>query len=195
MILASISNAAPVSTTARPTAMPAATARGAEHADGGKQVGSLGSFDLLDIVDPLHHIPVVSTVYRQTAGVEISPPARMLGGALFMGRIGFIASAFNAVTDAVIGTDISESLFEAFAGFNAELPVQQVPVAQAKEAPPTSAASPAPSRIMVAAAAANTGTASTLERVNFFKTWLRSAEYYLTSHATYRQQATKAPTR
>ena len=35
--------------------------------------------DVLDIVNPLHHIPVVSTVYRMITGDEIGMGARMAG--------------------------------------------------------------------------------------------------------------------
>ncbi|MBT5663730.1 MAG: hypothetical protein HOJ06_00205, partial [Rhodospirillaceae bacterium] len=35
--------------------------------------------DVLDIINPLQHIPVVSTLYRELTGDEISPGARMAG--------------------------------------------------------------------------------------------------------------------
>lgn len=159
MILDPISNAAPGSGAIRPAAMPGASARNADPVEGGAQGESLGFFDLLDIINPLQHIPVVSTVYRQITGDEISAPARMLGGALFMGPIGFIASAFNAVADAVSGNDIGETVLAAFSGDDAE-PAARQAAARANEAPSASeapsaiAASSAPSSVMIAAAEA-----------------------------------------
>jgi len=41
---------------------------------------------LLDVINPLQHIPLVSTLYREITGDEISPSARILGGGLFGGR-------------------------------------------------------------------------------------------------------------
>ncbi|MEP4884867.1 MAG: hypothetical protein ABJ215_00715, partial [Alphaproteobacteria bacterium] len=35
---------------------------------------------LLDIVNPLQHIPLVSSLYREITGDEISPSARIVGG-------------------------------------------------------------------------------------------------------------------
>ena len=37
-------------------------------------------FDLLDIINPLQHIPILSGLYRKITGDEISPGARMMGG-------------------------------------------------------------------------------------------------------------------
>ena len=37
--------------------------------------------DVLDVINPLQHIPVVSTIYRAITGDEISPGARVAGGA------------------------------------------------------------------------------------------------------------------
>lgn len=75
---------------------------------------SLGFFDLLDIVNPLQHIPGVSTVYRELTGDEISAPARMVGGAIYLGPIGFVASAVNAVFEAVTGRDVGETVMAVF---------------------------------------------------------------------------------
>jgi hypothetical protein len=35
---------------------------------------------LLDIINPLQHIPLVSKLYREWTGDEINSPARMVGG-------------------------------------------------------------------------------------------------------------------
>jgi hypothetical protein len=48
--------------------------------------------ELLDIINPLHHIPIVSNIYRNMTGDEISPVARIAGGALFGGAIGGVTS-------------------------------------------------------------------------------------------------------
>ena len=43
--------------------------------------------DIIDVINPLQHIPVVSTIYWELTGDKISPAARMAGGALFGGPI------------------------------------------------------------------------------------------------------------
>lgn len=62
--------------------------------------------DLLDVVNPLQHIPVISTLYRDLTGDDIGHAARVLGGALFGGPIGAAASFANVVIDEVTGDDL-----------------------------------------------------------------------------------------
>ncbi|HEV7371081.1 MAG TPA: hypothetical protein VGO20_18420, partial [Arenibaculum sp.] len=52
---------------------------------------SLSFWDLLDVINPLQHIPVVGTIYRALTGDEISTPARVAGGTLYGGVVGFAA--------------------------------------------------------------------------------------------------------
>lgn len=72
-------------------------------------------FDLIDIVNPLQHIPVVSTIYRRITGDTLDPLPRIAGGALFGGVIGFATSAVNAMIDGATGKDIGEHVL-AFLG-------------------------------------------------------------------------------
>lgn len=67
--------------------------------------GEFGFSDFLDIVNPLQHIPVVSTIYRELTGDELGAPARILGGALFAGPLGAAAGAASAAVEAVSGKD------------------------------------------------------------------------------------------
>ena len=62
--------------------------------------------DLLDIINPLQHIPIISTIYRALTGDEISLGARIVGGALFGGPIGLGAAVVNAAIEASTGDDI-----------------------------------------------------------------------------------------
>ncbi len=62
--------------------------------------------DILDVINPLQHIPVVSTFYREWTGDEIAPLPRIGGGALFGGVIGAITSLVNVIVDEITGSDI-----------------------------------------------------------------------------------------
>ncbi len=64
--------------------------------------------NLLDIINPLQHIPVVSTIYRSMTGDEISGPAKLVGGALFGGAIGAAAAAISVVVEDATGRDVGE---------------------------------------------------------------------------------------
>ncbi|MCL4456578.1 MAG: hypothetical protein M1147_11855 [Nitrospirae bacterium] len=72
--------------------------------------------DILDIVNPLQHIPVVSTVYRSATGDEISPVSRIVGGTIFGQLFGLIASVVNVVVEAVTGKDIGDHVMTALKG-------------------------------------------------------------------------------
>lgn len=64
--------------------------------------------DLIDVVNPLQHIPVVGTLYRAFSGDSIAAAPRLLGGALFGGVIGLATAAANAVIAQVTGKDVGD---------------------------------------------------------------------------------------
>lgn len=66
--------------------------------------------DLIDIVNPLQHIPVVSTFYRETTGDEISAAPRVMGSTLFFGPLGFASALANVVVEENTGMDIGEHM-------------------------------------------------------------------------------------
>ncbi|HYD66608.1 hypothetical protein [Azospirillum sp.] len=59
--------------------------------------------DLLDAVNPLQHLPVVSSIYRETSGDNIGLPARLAGGFLFGGPMGLLGSAALALFEGITG--------------------------------------------------------------------------------------------
>ncbi|WP_085906381.1 hypothetical protein [Kiloniella majae] len=77
---------------------------------------SFGFFDFLDVINPLQHIPVISTLYREITGDEIQPAARVAGGMIFGGPTGFITAIANSVSEETTGKDIGENILEAFLG-------------------------------------------------------------------------------
>lgn len=70
--------------------------------------------DILDAINPLQHIPVVSTIYRAITGDQIDPGARLAGGAMFGGPIGFVASLINSAIESVSGEDIGGHVMALF---------------------------------------------------------------------------------
>lgn len=65
---------------------------------------------LLDVVNPLQHLPIISGAYRAISGEEIGFVPRVLGGALFGGPIGLIAGLVNAIVKEASGRDIGETV-------------------------------------------------------------------------------------
>jgi hypothetical protein len=61
--------------------------------------GEITFAEFLAGLNPLHHLPVVGTIYRAVTGERIPPPMRVLGGALFGGPVGMLSSAVMAAID------------------------------------------------------------------------------------------------
>ncbi|MSO55054.1 MAG: hypothetical protein EXQ90_08065 [Rhodospirillales bacterium] len=64
--------------------------------------------DVLDVINPLQHIPIVSAFYRRITGDEIAMAPRIIGDGLFGGFIGFVASLANIVVEQTTGKDVGE---------------------------------------------------------------------------------------
>ena len=104
--------------------MPEATVLSADPAKSGTSAGSTkqaseASFwgsdgftfaDLLDIVNPLQHIPGVSTLYRAVTGDEIGVGPRIFGGAALGGVIGAGLAAANAAIQHETGKDAGQTV-------------------------------------------------------------------------------------
>ncbi|OYD86099.1 hypothetical protein [Azospirillum brasilense] len=75
--------------------------------------------DFLDIINPLQHIPLVNTVYREVTGDTIKPSSKVIGGILFGGPLGGMASIANAVVEQAQGKDIGGQIMASL-GFGGE---------------------------------------------------------------------------
>lgn len=70
--------------------------------------------DVIDVVNPLHHLPVVGNIYRAVTDDTIQPPARIIGGGLFGGLIGALSGLANAVCEKITGKDIGQLVMSWF---------------------------------------------------------------------------------
>lgn len=68
-----------------------------------------GFLDLLDMVNPLQHIPLVSTAYRRITGDDIKSPSRIIGGAIFGGPAGAAGGIVNVIVEHETGKDVGEN--------------------------------------------------------------------------------------
>lgn len=122
-----------------------------------------GFDDFLDIINPLQHLPVISSLYREFTGDTISAGSRMIGGGIFGGGIGLAASIVNTAVQSETGKDIGGHVIALFTDDDeipndasqiaaksqtieaaplqsqvaATLPVMQIDAKQANKAPPT----------------------------------------------------------
>jgi hypothetical protein len=104
-----------VGRTLPPEAQGRATVLGKSNTEAGGETGFWGtdgfSFgDLIDLVNPLQHIPGVSTVYRAITGDEIGIGPRLLGGAMLGGVVGFGIAASNAAVEYETGKDLGDHM-------------------------------------------------------------------------------------
>ena len=70
----------------------------------------LSFLDLVDVVNPLHHIPVVGPMYREITGDVINPLPRITGSTLFFGPIGAGLAAADVVLEETTGQDTGEHI-------------------------------------------------------------------------------------
>lgn len=82
------------------------------------ETGSFSFRDILDAINPLQHIPIISTIYRKLTGDHMGYASRIVGDTLFGGVFGsFISGAISAIAnvflDAFTGQDIGEHVMAA----------------------------------------------------------------------------------
>jgi hypothetical protein len=70
--------------------------------------------DLLDVINPLQHIPVISSIYRNLTGDEISPAARLAGGTLYGGPVGLVSAFVSGVVEDAADMTIGDVIVAAF---------------------------------------------------------------------------------
>ena len=137
--MTAIDYSSPVTIAAAPA--PAAVAAATKTDDSGFSFA-----DLLDIVNPLQHIPVVSTLYRSITGDGIGTPEKIAGDTLYGGLVGFFASLADTAFKEITGKDVGDTVLAFLTGDDA--PVQtaaasekpaQVASAQAVNTPDMSA--------------------------------------------------------
>src|SRR5271170_2011196 len=87
--------------------------------------------DLLDAINPLQHIPVVSWLYREISGDTISAQARIVGDALYGGVAGLVSGMFNALVEKNTGTDVGGHIMALFEGKPATPPTTSTAAAPA----------------------------------------------------------------
>ena len=65
--------------------------------------GTFTFADFLDTVNPLQHIPVLSSAYRAISGDTISPTSNIAGGTLYGGIFGGLAALAGSMLDILQG--------------------------------------------------------------------------------------------
>lgn len=72
--------------------------------------------DLIDVINPFQHVPVVSTIYRSMTGDSIAPGPRLAGGGLFGGLIGLASAVVNLAIEQTTGKDLGDHVLALVSG-------------------------------------------------------------------------------
>lgn len=67
--------------------------------------------DVVDMINPLQHLPLIGTMYRKFTGDTIKPFSQIIGGAVFGGPVGAVSSTVNAIIKDRTGKDFTENAF------------------------------------------------------------------------------------
>ncbi|HEY8950580.1 MAG TPA: hypothetical protein VIM56_16975 [Rhizomicrobium sp.] len=73
--------------------------------------------DVLDVVNPLQHLPVVGTVYRAITGDQIGDVEKVAGDTLYGGPIGLVSSLADVAFEKITGKDFGSTVM-AFVGLD-----------------------------------------------------------------------------
>ena len=113
--------------------------------------------DLIDIINPLQHLPVVSTLYRWVTGDAIGALPRIIGDGIYGGPIGLVTGLFNAAVKQESGKDTGEHVIALLGGGEpaapdtAPLTVAGKDAAQSGDSPQPTDAAPSEGAATVAA--------------------------------------------
>lgn len=94
----------------KPATKPATAAAGAPAAAASSDDSGLTFDDLLDVVNPLQHFPVVSTLYRAITGDTIKTLPKIAGDALYGGLPGLVSSVADTVFEKITGKSVGDTV-------------------------------------------------------------------------------------
>lgn len=78
--------------------------------------GEFTFWDFLDVINPLQHIPIVNSIYRELTGDTIKPVMKLAGGALFGGPIGLGLATLDVGVEGTTGKDTGQHVAALFDG-------------------------------------------------------------------------------
>jgi hypothetical protein len=71
---------------------------------------------LFDIINPLEHIPIISTIYEHVTGHHMNAVARIAGDTLYGGPIGTAVGVANVIAEKKTGKDLGDNMLAMLKG-------------------------------------------------------------------------------
>jgi len=65
--------------------------------------------DIIDIINPLQHLPVIGTLYRKFTGDTMKGFSEIIGGAIYGGPVGAVSSTLDVAVKECTGKDMAEN--------------------------------------------------------------------------------------
>ena len=65
---------------------------------------------ILDVINPLQHLPVVGTIYRAITGEHIGPIEKIAGDGLYGGVWGAVSSAADVAFESITGKSVEDTV-------------------------------------------------------------------------------------
>ena len=72
--------------------------------------------NLLDIINPLQHLPVIGTIYRAITGDHLGAPEKIAGDTLYGGIWGTVSAVADTAFEAITGKDFGATVLALFTG-------------------------------------------------------------------------------
>jgi hypothetical protein len=105
-----------------------------------------GSFaDTLEMLNPLHYIPVVSNLYQNATHTPTPPIASLIGGAVFGGITGLAIAGIGCVWEAATGKNLVESAMDLFTDNSTNADTDSATLTDMQQTAALSAYHPSPS--------------------------------------------------
>src|SRR5258708_22062189 len=109
---------------------------------------SFSFHDVIDMLNPLQHLPVISTFYRWATGDQIGNIPRVMGDTLYGGPLGLLSGLVGAEIKQESGKDIGEHVMAFLGGPDAPTdtpaPGAESPLMAAQDASGADTAPPPP---------------------------------------------------
>lgn len=71
---------------------------------------------ILDVVNPLQHLPVIGTIYRAITGEKLDPVEKIAGDALYGGLWGAVSAVAGLAFEAITGKSVEDTVLAWFDG-------------------------------------------------------------------------------
>lgn len=102
------------------------------------QDGDTASFkDILAVINPLQHIPIVGTIYRAITGDQIAAMPSIIGGTIFGGPIGLALSLVDNALKGETGKNVGETVVAGLFGSSKPADAPAGPMVAAAQPQPT----------------------------------------------------------